>query len=237
MAQTLAGFDAQGHPQWEDISMAETDMPGAQTLAGFDAQGHPQWGDSSMAETDMPGAKTNAGSPAPARSGSTSMSSSINLSSLFPDAPSGLMDIIKQLQGAQDAANTANEKRYQETLGQFDTLGQAGMTRIGQAEQQAQAKSTQDLTNRGLGNTTITSAASRGVSNDAELQRQQLQEGVAAQKAGVMERKTEQGPDMSLYANLISQAAQKKQESGKWIGTSTVGPGGQISYAPGGHWS
>lgn len=132
---------------------------------------------------------------------------SINLSGLFPNASTGLKDIIKQLQDAQNVANKANETRYQDILGMYGNLGQAGMTRIGQQEQQAQAKNEQNLTSRGLGNTTVTSATNRGIANDAEQQRQQLQESVAEKKAGVMERRTDQGPDMSMYANLIGQAA------------------------------
>jgi hypothetical protein len=136
------------------------------------------------------------------------MSSAINLSGMFPGASPGLQDIIRQLQQAQNKANEANEKRYQDILGLYGNLGQAGMTRIGQAEQQGQAKATQDLTSRGLGNTTVTSAVSRGIASDAELARQSLQEGVAQQKAGVMERRTDQGPDMGMYANLLQQASQ-----------------------------
>jgi len=151
------------------------------------------------------------------------MPSGINLSGLLSGSPSGLQDIIKQLQQAQTAANTANEQRYQDILGLYGNLGQAGMTRIGQAEQQGQAQSTQDLTSRGLGNTTITGAMSRGISGEAELQRQQLQEGVAMQKAGVMERRTDQGPDMSMYANLIGQAAQKQKPSGYWSSSGKAG--------------
>lgn len=140
------------------------------------------------------------------------MPASINLSGLLSGSPAGLQDIIKQLQAAQTSANEANEKRYQDILGLYGNLGQAGMTRIGQQEQQAQAKSTQDLTSRGLGNTTVTGAMTRGIASDAELSRQQLQEGVAMQKAGVMERRTDQGPDMGMYASLIAGAA--KQPSG-----------------------
>lgn len=139
------------------------------------------------------------------------MSQAINLSGLISGG-TGLMDIVKQLQAAQTAANKANEERYQDILKQYEGLGQAGMTRIGQAEQQAQAKSTQDLTSRGLGNTTVTGAMSRGISSDAELQRQQLQEGVAEKKAGVMERRTDQGPDMGVYANLLAQASKSQAQ-------------------------
>ena len=49
-------------------------------------------------------------------------------------------------------------------------------------------------------------ANARGIASGAENQRQQLQEQVTSAKAGVMERKTDQGPDMNMYANLIQSA-------------------------------
>ena len=145
---------------------------------------------------------------------------------------SGLMDIVKQLQAAQTAANKANEDRYQSILGTFSSMGQAGEARIGQVEQQAQAKNTQDLTNRGLGNTTVTSSTNRGIASDAEAARQQLAENVATSKAGVMERKTDQGPDMSMYANLLSKASTAQATQG-----NKLGPGGRTLISGGtGNW-
>jgi hypothetical protein len=142
----------------------------------------------------------------------------------------GLQDIIKQMQDAQNKANAANEKRYQDILASYSNLGKAGMTRIGEQEQQAQAKGTQDLTSRGLGNTTVTGAMSRGVARDAENSRQQLQEQVAQLKGGVMERKTEQGPDMGLYAQLIQAMSRGQTSSGGGPAvirtTNPVGSGG-----------
>ena len=120
-------------------------------------------------------------------------------------------NILKQLQEAQAAANRKNERRYQDILGMYKNLGEAGMTRIGQQEQQQLAQGEQDLTSRGLGNTTIRGSMARGISSEAELNRQQLQESVAMQKGGVMERKTEAGPDLGMYTNLISQAQQAPQ--------------------------
>ncbi len=120
-------------------------------------------------------------------------------------------DIIRQMQAAQEKANLMNEQRYQQILGQYENLGQAGRTRIEQQTQQRQAEATQNLTSRGLGNTTITSAVERGISSDAELQRQQLEETVAMQKAGVMERRTDTGPDLGMFANLLQSAGQQQQ--------------------------
>jgi hypothetical protein len=149
----------------------------------------------------------------------------INLAGLFPNASTGLLDVIKQLQQAQNKANTANEQRYQDILGQYSNLGQAGMTQIGQQEQQGLASNTQGMISRGLSNTTVGDASARGISSDAELKRQQLQEGVAQQKAGVMERRTDQGPDMGMYANLLQKASQSQNQNFNWHTWAQANPG------------
>ena len=124
----------------------------------------------------------------------------------------GFQDIIKQMQTAQEKANLLNEQRYQQVLGQFESLGKAGRARIEQQTTQRQAAATQALTSRGLGGTTITSAVGRGIAGEGELQRQQLEESVAMQKAGVMERRTDVGPDLGMFANLLQIAGQQRQQ-------------------------
>jgi len=128
-------------------------------------------------------------------------------------AGGGFQDIIKQMQAAQEKANLLNEQRYQQVLSQFEGLGKAGRARIEQQTVQRQAAATQALTSRGLGGTTITSAVGRGIAGEAETQRQQLEESVAMQKAGVMERRTDVGPDLGMFANLLQTAGQQRPMS------------------------
>ncbi len=118
--------------------------------------------------------------------------------------------VIRKMQAAQEKANLLNEQRYQQALGQFENLGQAGRARIEQQTIQRQAEATQGLTSRGLGSTTITSAVERGIASDAELSRQQLDESVAVQKAGVIERRTDVGPDLGMFSNLLQAASQQQ---------------------------
>ena len=123
---------------------------------------------------------------------------------------SPLQGIIKQMQAAQKKANLANEQRYQQILSSFEGLGKAGRARIEQQTIQRQAQATQRLTSRGLGGTTITSAVERGIASDAEMQRQQLEESVTMQRAGVMERRTDEGPDLGMFASLLQSAGQQR---------------------------
>ena len=135
---------------------------------------------------------------------------SIRSGGMSSSGTSALQGIIKQMQTAQQKANKANEKRYQQILSSFEGLGKAGRARIEQQTTQRQAQATQNLTSRGLGNTTITSAVERGIAGDAETQRQQLEESVTMQRAGVMERRTDEGPDLGMFASLLQSAGQQR---------------------------
>lgn len=134
--------------------------------------------------------------------------------------------LIRQMQAAQKKANLMNEQRYQQILGQFENLGQAGRARIEQQTIQRQAQATQALTSRGLGGTTIAPAIERGIASDAERRRQELEESVAVQKAGVMERRTDVGPDLGMFASLLQSAGQQAAPS-RAVMTRTAprGPG------------
>jgi hypothetical protein len=160
-------------------------------------------------------------------------------------AGSGFQDMLSkllaQLQGSSDAANAAGLDQYKNLLGtvdalpgrmarlynqagaHLDTLGASGMARIADQETQNRGKAEQDLISRGLGNTTIRQNVLGGVSRDAERSRQELGEGLAAQKVGLLERRAgadmdlgrlkadailsrqNEGPDMGMFLNLIQQ--------------------------------
>lgn len=129
---------------------------------------------------------------------------------------SGLM---QQLQSQQDAANAANDKRYNQSLSNQATqhgaaegmynqanadianIGQAGGQRIDLNAQKAAAMGQQSLVGRGLGNTTIRDSVARGYADDAELQHQGLDEQVGREKAGLL---TQQAGYENQYANQLS---------------------------------
>ncbi|MCC7407394.1 MAG: hypothetical protein IT442_04940 [Phycisphaeraceae bacterium] len=109
-----------------------------------------------------------------------------------------ILDTYKKL---QDAANAANETRYQDILktisttrdtvgGYYDqvgsliaNIGQTDRDRILQNETKNLASTEQDLISRGLGNTTIRVGARKDVQNQAEQQQQALSESLAQQQA------------------------------------------------------
>lgn len=113
---------------------------------------------------------------------------------------------------------------YSEMTSLLENLGQQQAERIDISETRDLATSEQDLITRGLGNTTIRGAERRGIKEDASRERRGLSEDVGRQKAAVlgqqagaeermggyltsfMERRTDQAPDMSQLAALLSQA-------------------------------
>ena len=132
----------------------------------------------------------------------------------------GLLGVLNQLQASQNQANQANQTRYQDILGMYSNMGQAGEQQIAQNTAQQQALGTQSDMQRGLGNTTIMDATSRGVNQAGQQSLLNLKDTLSGQMAGAMERATQQGPDMSMYMNLLRGAA--SQPSG---GSITGQPG------------
>lgn len=118
-----------------------------------------------------------------------------------------ITDIIKRFEAAQQSANKANEDRYQQILSSLSGMGGSARRRVDQQATQAGGAADQDLISRGLGNTTVRSSVQRGIASDKELANQTIDEQVAGMKAGVMERRNDEGPDLSMYANLIQAAS------------------------------
>ena len=123
-----------------------------------------------------------------------------------------MKDYLKQLQAAQDKANAANEARYQQTLGLYDTLGKSGAEQIQGQTAQQQAGMTQQLAGRGLGNTTIGPSMQTGIASQGQSNLLALQEQLAREKAGVMEQKTDQGPNLSLFTSLLQGIGMGQQQ-------------------------
>lgn len=174
-----------------------------------------------------------------------------------------IQSLIDQLTGSRQEANAANEARFVEIKGLLESLmnrsggtydqiiqnlsnqGRSAKYAIDQQSRRASASAAQDLTNRGLGNTTITSSVNRGILSDAYRAQQNVDEQIQAQRAGALEnrlgrdiqttgmltgaieRRNDIGPDMSMYANLLQQLA----ASGA-TGTGTAGKN-RITIGPG----
>ena len=165
--------------------------------------------------------------------------------SQFQSLPPDFRDIINHLQSqeaqrredalaryaqANDlAANLTQQIGSLGTYGaaeaQLAQVGDAAHSRIRDTAQQQFAAADQDLTTRGLGNTTIRESARRGVNLDAQRAANELDEGLAAQRAGLLERRAgaefqagvneidtmlsrvDEPVDYGFFANLLQQAS------------------------------
>lgn len=129
-----------------------------------------------------------------------------------------------QYQQALDKANAANESRYQDILGQSQSLYDRTMQSYSQGNQQAHtdidrsaaqqtASTGQNLTSRGLTGSTIKPVMEAGIERervnqgnradfDYAQQQRQADQNLTQQRLGVMERRTDQAPDFGQLAAL-----------------------------------
>lgn len=158
-----------------------------------------------------------------------------------------LQNLLKALQQGSDQANAASNDQYNNLIntgqatsksilgkgGYFSQAGKAlsdtgvqGQNRINEAATQQLGSGKQDLINRGLYSTSALDSKNRAVGLDKERATQELQSGLAGQKANLQVQqagaaqqlgglnmaailsKQNQGPDMGMYMQLIQQLMQ-----------------------------
>lgn len=128
-------------------------------------------------------------------------------------------------QRALDEANAANERRYQEILGGYDALhgrvmgdlagvGQQQTADINRSYRNAGSRTNNQLVQRGFGNSSLISTMQQGNMRERSEAQRRLQEGLLQQRAGydtrisqgklgVMERRTDLGPDPNQMIKLM----------------------------------
>ena len=106
------------------------------------------------------------------------------------------------------SANRANEARYRQALGLYDRMGLGARMGVRQRSQQQLATTKQDLINRGLGGSTILGAMQRRSVESESEQMFNISDAIARAKAGIIERRTDLGPDAGAYTGLMRDAAE-----------------------------
>lgn len=117
-----------------------------------------------------------------------------------------LNNLLGQMQGQFDQANTAGLEQYKNLMntvsgvnsrvlgagGLYDqagaglaTMGNTARNRISQGATRAKAEASQDLVSRGLSNTTIGASMNRGIDSDAEFANQGVDESVNNARSGL----------------------------------------------------
>ena len=165
---------------------------------------------------------------------------------------SNLANLERYEQGLAEL--TGSRDRMREGYARAEELmagtGESARQAIGELAQTTQATGTQDLITRGLGNTTITGALARGVASDKARNLLQLQEQEAMQKAGLAERgamgelaatgpiasfieaRSDIGPDVGLYADLMKSLQGEEVGDGTAAVTDEAGGGASDIFPP-----
>lgn len=139
-------------------------------------------------------------------------------------------DLAKTYQAQSDAANAKNEQRYDQILAGYDKRTNNGFTELKNLNNQnmddvtnlytqRRGQAEQDLTDRGLGNTTVRSSVMQGLTGQEAMDRARIQDantlqrvgamsGLTGDTLGFMERRNDQGPDMAGLAALAQGVGQ-----------------------------
>lgn len=144
--------------------------------------------------------------------------------SALPSGTLNLRQIMDAYNQQHNAANTANEGRYQDILKNYRLGGKADRADITRSGMEERASGTQDLMSRGLFNTTVLDAMRQRSMEGQQRNIMRVNEGVRQNVAGVMERRTDQGPDTGMFAQLLQAAArgqgQQAGQAGQGVGQS-----------------
>lgn len=139
--------------------------------------------------------------------------------------------LLQQLMQQAQAGQNAREKQYADLnanilgpKGYLSQLGTTGENRIKQDTANQRGAAEQDLTSRGLGNTTIRSSVLSGINRNAEQERQSLGESVAGQKANTSMSLFNMNPSPGLdtYLQLLQKLGGAAGPSGGAGSTSTM---------------
>ena len=139
-------------------------------------------------------------------------------------------DIIANFQAKQDAANAANEKRYEEALALYGDIveqykpggafGAGFESTLERQKTKTVAGQTQQLVSSGLYGTSVTAGLGQKFEEEvgmpARLKLEDMRMGryaeAVGQKAGLIERREDTGPDYGMIAQLSAQAASRPRQ-------------------------
>ncbi len=144
-----------------------------------------------------------------------------------PTRDQRLQEFLDSAKAQEEAANAANEERYQDILGRLEDRYDRNMERVsnyGEAALQDLIESSDEtlrdirgnLANRGLGSSTIFDAFRQRSARDLAREKQRLSEQVDKRAAeydqalskdiaAFMERRTDEGPNQNMIAELVRQ--------------------------------
>lgn len=114
------------------------------------------------------------------------------------------MAALQAMQDAQSQANSANEARYQQVLGLADQYGTTQKQGIRRQAANAAGGAQQSLISRGLGSSTVVDTMQAGIQRNKQQALAGVNEQKAMMKANIIQNRTDQQPNLPLYAQLMS---------------------------------
>ncbi len=126
-----------------------------------------------------------------------------------------VQDIINEWRRSQEQANSANQERLDMILGLLEGQGKSAIEGAQRASAERTAAGDQSLMDRGLFNTTILDSQRRREGEGLTREINRINEDVALNKAGVLERVTDRGPDFGALMQLLSQLGQGSGGGGR----------------------
>lgn len=139
-----------------------------------------------------------------------------------------------ELREQQDAANAANENRYQGILDLIRNTGAQSRRDVTRGVREEQGTNLQQMISQGLGNTTAVQAINNRSAERGQREISRINDQVAMNLAGVMERRTDQGPNSGAIAAYEGQAAQGNAQGGRSFSFMGGAPGGAGGFGGGG---
>jgi hypothetical protein len=132
-------------------------------------------------------------------------------------------DLAGMLQKSFEAANQANQLRYEKMIGLAQQFGMAQTAEANRMHQQNLAQGQQSLISRGLGNSTVVNS----VNTAANARHQEVLGGIAEKKAalelGVHQQHQDIGPDLAMYLQAFS--AKRAPAGGGGMASGSIGWG------------
>lgn len=120
----------------------------------------------------------------------------------------GLKDIIKRVEAAQAKIKANNETRYQAIIDKLQGQGEASKRENLRSGLEERGANLIDSISRGIGQTGVVNAFNERSRERVQRLNNAVDESVADRVAGVMERRTDEYPDLNLYAQLARDAAE-----------------------------
>jgi len=138
----------------------------------------------------------------------------------------GLDELIRRQERLQDEAREANESRYQNTLAELSRQGIQSKADVRRGVAEEKGGITQGLIDRGLGSSTVLDSLMNRSEERGQREATRIDESVADRRAGVMERRFDEYPNLDFIGQLIQQMMQGRGQQQRTHTTVGGAPGG-----------